>query len=327
MARLVLGAASSHTSMLMVDPADLTKYPGWDPAIPLLDRNGDKTSFTVELERQGTRLDPLLTPESLAGRHAEARRCIDHLADAIAEAELDALIVVGDDQHELFLADNTPALLVYCGETIPALPYQGSPGRADWLVRASERQYSPEARDFPVASDLAVHLIETLIDRGFDPSTARMLASGKGESHSIAYVHTQILRHAAVPIVPVFLNAYYPPNQPTPERCYAIGEAIAAAVASLPGDMRVGLIASGGLSHFLVDEELDGEVFRAIEAHDKAALTGLPRAKLNSGSSEIRNWICVAGALEALDVAWRGYVPGVRTRAGTGTGLGFALWR
>jgi 3-O-methylgallate 3,4-dioxygenase len=52
----------------------------------------------------------------------------------------------------------------------------------------------------------------------------------------------------------------------------------------------------------------------------------LPRHKLNSGSSEIRMWICVAGAVEHLDFTWSSYVPGYRTPAGSGTGLGFALW-
>jgi len=55
-------------------------------------------------------------------------------------------------------------------------------------------------------------------------------------------------------------------------------------------------------------------------------LQSLPRHKLNSGSSEIRMWICVAGAAEHLDFAWSRYVPGYRTPAGSGTGLGFALW-
>jgi 3-O-methylgallate 3,4-dioxygenase len=52
----------------------------------------------------------------------------------------------------------------------------------------------------------------------------------------------------------------------------------------------------------------------------------LPREQLNSGSSEIRNWICAAGALEHLDLSWVDYFPGYRTSAGTGTGLCFASW-
>jgi 3-O-methylgallate 3,4-dioxygenase len=48
---------------------------------------------------------------------------------------------------------------------------------------------------------------------------------------------------------------------------------------------------------------------------------------LQSGSSEIRNWICLAGAAGAMDVAWSSYAPGYRTPALTGTGLAFASLR
>jgi len=326
MARLVLGAATSHTSMLLVDPADLPNYLGWDPAIPLLDPKGDRTTYDAELARNGDKFDAILTPAALAERHSRAREHVEHLADAILAAELDALIIVGDDQNEVYLPDNHPALLVYYGETIASLPYTAPLGRPEWLVQASERQYSPEARDYPVAHGLAKHIIGTLIDREFDVSAGCSLPAGKGESHSVAFIHTQLLRHEAVPIVPIFLNAYFPPNQPTPARCYAVGQAIAEAIRTLPEDLRVGIVASGGLSHFIVDETLDQEIFRAIREKDSAALKAIPRAQLNSGSSEIRNWICVAGALEELEVTWTGYEPGVRTPAGTGTGLGFALW-
>jgi 3-O-methylgallate 3,4-dioxygenase len=326
MAQLVLGAATSHTSMLLVDPADLPKYRQWDPTIPLLDTDGNPTTFEAQARHAAGRHEALLTPDALSARLEQARAHVEHLADAILAADLDALIIVGDDQNELYLADNHPALLVYYGKTITALPYKATPGRADWLVRASERQYSAVERVYPVAHELADHIIATLIDEDFDVSTARQLPEGKGESHSVAFIHTQLLHNTPVPIVPVFLNTYFPPNQPTPARCYAIGQAIGRAVASLPGEGRVGIVASGGLSHFVVDEVLDQEIIAAIRAKDAAALKAVPRAKLNSGSSEIRNWICVAGALEALDVSWSGYVPGIRTEAGTGTGLGFALW-
>ena len=68
---------------------------------------------------------------------------------------------------------------------------------------------------------------------------------------------------------------------------------------SAPGDARVGILASGGLSHFTVDEELDRGVLAACKRNDGAALASIPVEKLNSGSSEIRNWIAVAGAAGA----------------------------
>ena len=129
-----------------------------------------------------------------------------------------------------------------------------------------------------------------------------------------------------VPIVPICINTYYPPNQPTPRRCYRLGRAIRAAVESYPQDARIGIIGSGGLSHFVVDEELDRGLLDLLRKKDAAAIEALPREKLNSGSSEIRNWICVAGAVEHLSLEWWHYEPGYRTPAGTGTGLGFALW-
>ena len=63
-----------------------------------------------------------------------------------------------------------------------------------------------------------------------------------------------------------------------------------------------------------------------LKRNDAAAIQALPRDKLNSGSSEIRNWICLAGAVEHLSLEWSLYEPGYRTPAGTGTGLGFAFW-
>jgi 3-O-methylgallate 3,4-dioxygenase len=129
-----------------------------------------------------------------------------------------------------------------------------------------------------------------------------------------------------IPVVPIVLNTYYPPNQPSPRRCYRLGQAIRDAVESYPKDLRVGIVASGGLSHFTVDEKLDGDVIRALREKDADALQGLSREQLNSGSSEIRNWICAGGALEHLELEWLHYSPGYRTPAGTGTGLCFARW-
>jgi 3-O-methylgallate 3,4-dioxygenase len=97
-------------------------------------------------------------------------------------------------------------------------------------------------------------------------------------------------------------------------------------VESFPGDQRIGVLASGGLSHFTVDEDLDGRIVRALRAKDARALVDLPREQLNSGSSEIRNWICMAGAVEHLEPRRIEYIPAYRTPAGTGTGLCFADW-
>ena len=193
--------------------------------------------------------------------------------------------------------------------------------------RASARYYEErETRHYPVNAKLAIHLIGALIDRDFDVASANALPEGEGEGHAFAFVHKRIMDAAAIPVVPVFLNTYYSPNQPSPRRCYKLGQAIRESIEAYPEDLRVGVVASGGLSHFTIDEALDSAVIRALREKDADALQSLPREQLKSGSSEIRNWICAAGALEHLDLKWVQYTPGYRTPAGTGTGLCFGYW-
>ena len=113
---------------------------------------------------------------------------------------------------------------------------------------------------------------------------------------------------------------------PSAARCFALGQAIRRAVRSFDADARVAIIASGGLSHFVVDEELDHRVLDAITARNNGVLGGLTRDQLRSGTSEILNWIVAAGALEALSATVIDYVPGYRTPAGTGAGMAFVRW-
>ena len=76
-----------------------------------------------------------------------------------------------------------------------------------------------------------------------------------------------------IPTVPIMLNTYYPPNQPTPKRCYALGQALRQAIESWLSAKRVAVIASGGLSHFVIDEELDHQIITAMQNKDAATLT------------------------------------------------------
>ncbi len=210
-----------------------------------------------------------LTPERLAARHAEAQAGVDRLREAVRRAELDALIVVGDDHKELYRDDNLPSFVVYYGETIRNVPLNGFSG-PDWARRATARYYEEkEPRDYPVESRLALHLITSLVDREFDPVSSDALPEGKGEGHAFAFVRKRLMEDASLPVVPIFLNTYFPPNQPTPRRCYKLGQAIREAVESYPGDARVGIVGSGGLSHFVVDEELDRGLLDACAAQGR----------------------------------------------------------
>ena len=83
----------------------------------------------------------------------------------------------------------------------------------------------------------------------------------------------------------------------------------AQAVQSAQASARVGILASGGLSHFTVDEELDRGVLDACKRNDGEALASLPVEKLNSGNSEIRNWITVGRRRRAFEKCLAGIHP------------------
>jgi 3-O-methylgallate 3,4-dioxygenase len=333
MASIVFGAGTSHTPMLNAAADEWPLFEAIDRQRSLLHKDGRHATYDELLAIAPPGLQAELAPEKLASRHAGAMLALGRLHEGLIGAALDAVVVIGDDHKEIYQDDNMPSILVYRGETIANVPNRTrTPGPdgarpPDWMRRASARYYEEsETRYYPVQAKLANHLIAALIERDFDVASANALPEGEGEGHAFGFVHQRIMKGVAIPVVPVFLNTYYPPNQPSPRRCYKLGQAIREVIEGYAEGLRIGVVASGGLSHFTVDEALDGELIRALREKDARALQTLSREQLNSGSSEIRNWICAAGALEHLDLSWVDYFPGYRTSAGTGTGLCFASW-
>lgn len=328
MAEIVLGIGTSHSPMLNSPAEDYPKHAKRDSANrALLDRNGKPRTYGEMLETAHASIKDQIKPEVLEERAARCTANIERLGKTLTEKKLDALIVIGDDQNEQYFDDNLPAVLIYWGETIVNTPLSmGDDAEEYWRHARSQYHEVAETREYPVRADLGRHMIEALIDAGFDISQAKRLAKARGEGHAFGFVHRRLMGEPAIPIVPVALNTYYPPNQPRPKRCYELGQAIREAVHAWDGAKRVGIIGSGGLSHFTVDEELDRLVLDACRNKDGKTLSNIPPQKLNSGSSEIRNWITVAGAAEHLDTTWQDYVPCYRSAAGTGCGMGFSVW-
>lgn len=275
------------------------------------------------------RYDAELHEDVLTERYHTVQRSLDTLADTIKAANLDALVVIGDDQRELFLDDNMPAMLIYHGETIKNKPRPPKKEWVQWFADIHKRYYSKgDHTDFRVDQGLARHLIHDLIEDGFDISVSNSLPRDEGEGHAIAFVHQRLYRFEDItPIVPFFLNTYFPPNQPTPRRCFELGQALRRSIEAYPHDIRVGVLASGGLSHFSIDADLDKQAIDAICAHDVEAIQAIPRNKLNSGNSEIRNWFALSGAVPHLSLKFLEYIPCYRSPAGTGTGMCFASWQ
>ena len=131
-----------------------------------------------------------------------------------------------------------------------------------------------------------------------------------------------------VPNVPIIQNTFFPPNQPSARRAYAFGRVVKKAIDSWTSEKTVAVFGSGGMSHFVIDEAFDRKFVDALQRKDKDYLTSLPLADLQSGTSELKSWITLAGVLEDVGCTMHeiDYVPCYRSAAGTGTANGFYWW-
>ncbi|MGN5478301.1 hypothetical protein ACTMU2_18755 [Cupriavidus basilensis] len=109
------------------------------------------------------------------------------------------------------------------------------------------RQEPDADRDYPVNADMGRWMIRELCDRDFDITAMDGLECGQFEGHAFSFIHRRYLQGLDLPVVPVIVNTFDPPNQPTPRRCIQLGAALRDVIAAYPEDLRVGVLASGGL--------------------------------------------------------------------------------
>jgi hypothetical protein len=327
---IVLGLATSHSPLLTIQP-ELWVQRAQD------DVRRQKTYLTdgrvLSYEEVAAEVGDVhaaqATPENFARQAAAAQGMLDRLAEELQRAQPDVLVIVGDDQEELFDKSHMPALAIYSGEEIVMFPRgQVTPDMPEWRRQSVQGYAMDAAHRHPAAPHLAGYLIERLVSNGVDLSVASKVEDPMkaGFGHAFGFILRRLCGDRKIPVVPVMLNTYYPPNVPTPARCYDIGVLIAAAIEAAPEPQRVAIIASGGMTHFMTDEAFDRSVLQALIEHDSEALRTLPVHALRSGTSEILNWVMVAGAMRKLNVTYSDYIPIRRTPAGTGIGLGFVSW-
>jgi len=312
-----MGLGTSHGSQVSLTP-------DWWGKHGELDRKRTRYDELLR-ERDTARIEAELAPEVWQRKYEAVQAAVGTLSKTLAAAHPDVLVIVGDDQNELFRESNTPAVAVYWGDHVDDLPRDltgvpASRAAAMWAKHAKARER------YPVAAPLGRHVVEHMMLAGFDVAQLSEQPEGRSIGHAFTFVRLRLMGERIIPVVPIMLNTYFPPNQPTARRCHALGRELRRAIESWPEGLRVGLVASGGLSHFVVDEELDRMVLDGIAGRDGERLSGIPEAKLQSGSSEIKNWIVAAGALGGLAFEVVEYVPGYRSRGGTGCGMAFARW-
>jgi Catalytic LigB subunit of aromatic ring-opening dioxygenase len=319
MATLVGGIGVSHTPQIEIPPE------GWLAHGATYDA---KTIPKAGLEPSRRSPDDLvaeLESSVMAGRHAACQDALTKVTQALKAMAPDILVIVGDDQREIFLDDGMPAVAVFWGDRL----YDRPPGDGAYPVsmKAAYRYYHGEHEEsYPTSSALGLHVIKQLIDDSFDVAQFSVQPEGRSLGHAFTFIRRRVIPGETIPIVPIMLNTYFPPNQPHPARCVALGQALSRAIRSWPENRRVAVVASGGLTHPIIDEDLDRALLAALIDHDTGVLAKLPVASLVEGSSEIRNWITAGAALNDCDAAIVDYVPAYRSALGSGCGMGFMVW-
>jgi 3-O-methylgallate 3,4-dioxygenase len=312
------------------DPSAWLRYADVDRRSTFLRDTSGAVITYAELETSnGDRYATQVAPDHLAEQAAQTELAIERLRADVAEARPDVFIVIGDDQLELHDFDNMPALGVFYGpEVVMAIHSRFATyyeDLADIMPTISAGYGMDQPYRWPAHPPLALHLIDSLIGQSFDLSALKEVPGGSavGVGHAFGVVYVQLMGDTKVPLIPLYVNNYWPPNQLPPARCLALGHALRTAIESFPEALRVAVVASGGLSHFVTDEVLDRRILDALRAGDIEALGSVPVDLLKSGNSEIRNWMTLAAACRDRPVAWDEYIPVYRSPVGTGVGLAF----
>lgn len=322
MAEIVLGMAVPHSGLLG-KPGDTWLEDGErDRNKPeLWYRNKTWTFDELAAERKDEGFEALMTLDERRARSARCTAAIDEMARVFDEADVDVAVIIGKDQKEIFV-DHSPSIAIYSGDEI----YNGTPQRPVW---GPDTRVTHEGHP-----ELALHLISSLRQDGFDltdlfrwpPNT--WVGDEPIVPHAFGFVYHRIMGNKPPPNVPILMNTFYPPTQPLMTRSIAFGESLLSAIRAWDSDMRVALIASGGLSHFVCDETFDKKIIDLMQNYDLDGLAAVDDRSYQSGTSEIKLYASVLVAMADIGARMTlvDYVPCYRTEAGTGEGMGFMHW-
>ena len=333
MAEIVLAMATTHGPQLHTTVEQWQLRVKADQARKHPFRNGIYSFDELVAMRREEGLEAKSSMDAQKSYHARCHAAMETLADKWEAAGADIAVILGNDQDEIYQTDQlNPAFMVFYGDTIPSYPQdEEAKKKLPPGVAEGEHGHAAETyKEYRGVPELGAHIIKTLTEHDFDVAASKVWPkhARNGASHAFGHIYRQVMRDNVVPNVPIYQNTFYPPNQPTAKRAYQFGQTVRKAIESWDSDKRVAVFASGGMSHFVIDEEFDRKFVAALTARDKDFLTAIPLTELQSGTSELKSWISLAGLLEAskADMHEIDYVPCYRSPAGTGTANGFYWW-
>lgn len=209
----------------------------------------------------------------------------------LTEVEPDIAIMIYNDHGLNFFLDKMPTFAI---------------GAAEVYRNADEGWGLPTLPPYAGDPAFSWHLIEGLVNDEFDITSCQEMLVDHAFTVPIELLWPDRSKMKAK-AVPVSVNTVQHPL-PTAKRCYDLGAAIGRAVASHPDDLKVVVIATGGLSHQLegkragfINKKFDLMCMRDI-IEDPRALTKYSIHELveQAGSQgvELIMWLAMRGALD-----------------------------
>ncbi len=208
----------------------------------------------------------------------------------LAEQKPDALVVIYNDHVTSFFFDHYSAFALGIGDRY-AVADEGGGARA-----------LPPISGHP---QLAAHIGASLVADEFDMS----FFQHKALDHGCFSPLSMMMEHDPdwpVPIIPLQVGVLLFPI-PSAKRCFSLGQALRRAIESFPQDLRVCVVATGGLSHQVHGERAGfnntawDEKFLDLFENDPDALTRMTVAEYATlggvEGAEIVMWLIMRGAL------------------------------
>jgi aromatic ring-opening dioxygenase catalytic subunit (LigB family) len=248
-----------------------------------------------------------------ADQKTRLEKAFVELGRRLNAAKADIVVVVSPDHWSNFFLDNYPAVCIGVGEA--------SEGPPEPWMKAFPHRLIPGHPAF------GSHLASEALKSDFDPAVSHRLKL----DHGVCIPLWRMGLEKMPAIVPMIVNSIEPP-MPSLARCLQWGRLLRKAIDSFAGDLRVAVLATGGLSHSIgektmgaIHEEFDRETIRLFGQPEQGLIEYLKTELPNrgNGSEEVRNWLVAHGAAGARGFELVDYLP-VPTVI---VGCGFAAWR
>jgi gallate dioxygenase len=228
------------------------------------------------------------------GPDCEIAKLFGAQKEQLAAARPDLIVMFDTDHLNTFFLNDLPIFAVGIDKTFKA-PNDEPRDVPNYIVSSLPR--------------LAAHIRAAAVAEGFDVGMTQSFSV----DHSITVPLHFLTPEMQVPVIPFFISGHIPPL-PSSQRCYALGQAVARAIASWPEHLRVVIMGSGsfslevggprmapGRSDGVPDPDWAMRVIKLLEEQQTERLiaeaTEYQMLKAGNVGGELLNWIAMLGAI------------------------------